>query len=420
MRKSLLDQILSEKNLHSAYQRVYQNQGMAGVDKMKVSALKGYLVKNQEKIKNQIRQRQFKPQPVLRVEIPKDNGDVRLLGIPTVVDRFLQQAIYQVISPIFEKQFHSHSFGYRPNKSCEMAVMKSLEILNNGYCWVVDFDLERFFDLINHDKLMAVVSRTIKEEAVNTLIKNFLTSGVMINGKFHHTARGVSQGSSLSPLLSNIMLGELDQKLVVKRLKFVRYADDTLIFTKTSRTAKRVMKSVSRYITGQLGLVVNMDKSHVSPPEEVKFLGFSYVKFKSWQAIPHPESVKKLQGKIKDLTNQNLRLALNVRNDKLKQSIQGWVVYFRMADMKDMLVAVDGELKFRMRVVIWKGWVAQNRQIISLVKLGIEPKEAERLAWSWKGDYFIGNSRVLQRALSDERLKEMGVPSVVDCYLRYR
>ena len=200
----------------------------------------------------------------------------------------------------------------------------------------------------------------------------------------------------------------------------MRYGDDVLIFTRSSWTAKRMMKSVSRYLTGQLDLVVNMDKSQVRKPTEVKFLGFGYVKLKSWRAIPHPESVKKFQRKMKDLTNHNLRLSLNERNEKLKQSIQGWVVYFRLADMKDELVQLDDELKFRMRVVIWKGWVAQNRQIVSLVKLGIPSQEAEGLAWSRKSDYLIGNSKTLQRALPDKRLKEMGIPSVVECYLRYR
>ena len=193
MKGTVLDQILSDKNLNVAYQRVYQNQGMPGVDKMTVFALKGYLQRNGEKLKNLIRQQQFKPQPVLRIERSKGKGDVRLLGIPTAVDRLVQQAIYQVISPMFEKQFHDHSYGYRPNKSCEMAVMTSLEILNDGYVWVVDIDLETFFDLINHDKLMGIVSRTIKETAVATLIKKYLVSGVTIKGRFHQTTRGVAQ-----------------------------------------------------------------------------------------------------------------------------------------------------------------------------------------------------------------------------------
>ena len=416
----MLDQILSDENLKTACQRVYQNQGVPGVDKMTVSALKGFLGKNQEKIKKLIQQQRFKPQPVLRVERPKGESDVRLLGIPTAVDRLIQQAIYQVISPIFEKQFHNHSYGYRPNRSCEMAVMKSLEILNDGHVWVVDIDLETFFDLINHDKLMTVVAKTIKDETVTALIRKYLTCGVMVRGKFQQTTKGVCQGSPLSPLLSNIMLGELDQKLAAKGLEFVRYSDDVLIFAKSSRKAKRVMKSVSHYIASQLDLVVNMEKSQVSPPTDVKFLGFSYAKVKSWRAIPHPESVKKFRGKMKSLTDHSLILSLKDRNERLKQSIQGWVVYFRMADMEGVLVQLDEELRFRMRVVIWKEWVARNRQIVSLVKFGVSANEAEELAWSRKGDHFIGNSKTLQRALSGERLKEMGVPSIVDCYLRYR
>jgi len=420
MKGTLLDQILSDENLKTAYQRVYQNQGMAGVDKMTVTALKGYLKKNQSKLKKLIRDGQFKPQPVLRVEIPKDDGDVRLLGIPTVVDRLIQQAIYQVIRPVFERQFHDDSYGYRPNKSGEMAVRRSLDLLNAGYVWVVDLDLERFFDMVNQDKLMHVLSRTIKDRAIQTLIRNYLTSGVMVKGRFHQSTRGVSQGSPLSPLLSNIVLNELDQRLASKGLKFVRYGDDLLIFTRSSFAAKRVMKSVSRYITTQLDLVVNKAKSKVSQPTEVKFLGFGFAKIKSWRAIPHPESVKKFQQKMKALTDRKLHLSLNERNKRIKQSIQGWVVYFRMAEMKELLVQLDNELKFRMRVIIWKDWVAQNKQIISLVKLGIASKEAERLAWNLKSDRSIGNSKILRQALSDRRLKEMGIVSIVDCYLEYR
>jgi len=421
MKEKLLNQILSNESLNMAYQRVVQNQGVAGVDGMTISELKDYLQMNHKMLRKLVRNQQYKPQPVRRVEIPKDNGDKRPLGIPTVVDRVLQQSIHQVIRPLFESQFHNDSYGYRPGRSCEMALKRSLAILNEGFIWVVDLDLEKFFDTINHDKLMRIVSKTIKDKAVRTLIKSYLTSGVIDQGKFYQTSKGVCQGGPLSPLLSNIMLNELDQKLASKGLKFVRYADDVMIFTKRLSTAKRVMKFVSRYLTDQLDLVVNMDKSKISRPTEVKFLSFGYVKVKrQWQAVPHPESVNKFQRKLTDLMQQNLRLPLSDRNQKIKQTIQGWVVYFRSTEMKEMLMQLDKELKYRMRVTIWKGWVAQNRQIISLVKLGVSKKEAEELAWSLGDDDTIANSKKLQHILSDKKLKELGVPSIGEYYLRCR
>jgi len=387
---------------------------------MDVYALKGYLRENGEEIKEQIRKRKFKPQPVLRVEIPKDNGGVRLLGIPTVVDRMTQQAIHQVLSPIFEDQFHDNSYGFRPNRNCGQAILKSLEMLNEGYEWVVDIDLERFFDMVHHDKLMRIISNTIEDGDVISLVRKYLVSGVMSDGEYTDTTLGTPQGGPLSPLLSNIMLNELDKELEKRGLKFVRYADDALIFTKSEKAAERVMKSISRFIVDKLGLQVNIEKSRVSRPMKLKFLGFGFykdTKSQKWEARPHRESIKKFQRNLKRLTKRNWSISLDMRIKKLNQLIRGWVNYFRIGKMKGALARIDEKLRFRIRVIIWKQWKNANKQIASLVKLGIPLEEAKGLTWCRKGYNFIGRSKVVHRALSNKRLKQRGIPSALEHYL---
>jgi len=416
----ILDKILSNANLNTAYERVYQNRGIGGVDGMDVFELKSYLKENGEVLKEQIRKRKYKPQPVMRVEIPKDNGGVRLLGIPTVVDRFIQQAMHQVLSPIFEEQFSEYSYGFRANRNCEMAVRKSLELLNGGYEWVVDIDLERFFDTVHHDKLMRIISNTIEDGDVISLIRKYLVSGVMNNGTYEEIHEGTPQGGPLSPLLSNIMLNELDKELEARGLCFVRYADDTLIFTKSAKASERVMKSVSRFIVEKLGLKVNMEKSRVRRASKLKFLGFGYyrdIKTKEWKPRPHTESVKKFQRKLKRLTKRSWSISLDMRIKKLNQLIKGWVNYFKIGNMKSVLKRIDEKLRFRIRMIIWKQWKVPKKQITSLVKLGIPLEEAKGLTFCRKGYNFIGHSKVVQRALSNKRLKQRGIPSALEYYL---
>jgi len=418
--ETILDKILSNKNLNLAYQRVYQNRGIGGIDKMDVFALKEHLRENGEEIKEQIRKRKFKPQPVLRVEIPKDNGGVRQLGVPTVVDRVVQQAIHQVLNPIFEQQFHENSYGFRPNRNCEQAIRKSLEMLNEGYTWVADIDLERFFDTVHHDKLMRIISNTIDDGDVISLIRKYLVSGVMSKGKYEETQSGTVQGGPISPLLSNIMLNELDRELDARGLKFVRYADDIQIFTKSAKASERVMKSVSRFIEEKLGLKVNTEKSRIHRPNGMKFLGFGYYydyQSAKWKPKPHSESVKKFQRKLKKLTKRNWSISLDARIKRLNQLITGWVNYFKIGNMKTALTRIDQKLRFRIRMIIWKQWKAPKKQIASLVKLGIPLEEAKGLTWCRKGYNFIARSKVVHRALSNKRLKQRGIPSALEHYL---
>ena len=274
----LLEEVLSKDNLNKAYKQVYKNKGASGVDGVTVDELFSYIKEHKGEILWKIRNRKYKPQPVRRVLIPKDNGKMRKLGIPSVIDRVVQQAIVQVLTPIYEEQFSNHSYGFRPKRSCEMAVVQALEYFNDGYDWIVDIDLQSFFDEVNQDKLIGIIRRTIKDGDLVSLIRKFLQSGVMENGVLQPTKKGTPQGGNLSPLLSNIMLNELDKELEARRLHFVRYADDCLILVKSEKAANRVMESITKFITKKLGLKVNVEKSKIARPDDIKYLGFGFYK----------------------------------------------------------------------------------------------------------------------------------------------
>lgn len=417
----LLEQILSNQNMNEAYLRVYRNKGASGIDGVTIDELKDYLKENKDELRQRIRTRKYQPQAALRVEIPKENGKMRKLGIPTVVDRVVQQAIHQILSPIFEKQFSEFSYGFRPKRSCEMAIIKSLEFLNDGYDWVVDIDLERFFDTVHHDKLMRLIANIIDDGDVISLIRKYLVSGVMVNGSYEETPVGTPQGGNLSPLLSNIMLNELDKELEKRELRFVRYADDALIFVKSGKAAERVMKTIVRFIEEKLGLTVNAEKSKISRPKELKFLGFGYYydsRNKRYQVRPHPVSVQKFQRKLRQLTKRNWSISLDHRILKLKQVVVGWVNYFRVANMKEVTRRIDKKLRARIRVIVWKQWKKPRKQIKSLIQLGIPEEEAKGLTYCRKGYRYIGQSKVVHRALSNKRLKQRGIPSALERYLK--
>ena len=300
---SLLDRILEWENIQRAMKRVCANKGSSGVDGMKVEELNLYISDHWKEIEQAIRERRYKPQPVERVEIPKENGGVRKLGIPTVVDRTIQQAIAQVLSPIFERQFSENSYGFRPGRSCEQAIVKLLEYFNDGSIWVVDIDLEKFFDTVPQDRLMSIINRTIHDGDTESLIRKYLQAGVMVNGEYEETPTGTPQGGNLSPLLSNIMLNELDKELEVRGLKFTRYADDCVIVVGSSAAAKRVMYSITDWIERKLGLKVNAEKTCITRPTKLKYLGFGFWKDHegNWRARPHEKSVAKFKRRLKQL-----------------------------------------------------------------------------------------------------------------------
>lgn len=417
----LLEKILSKENLNKAYKQVCKNKGASGVDGVTVEELSAYIKEHKEEILWQIRNRKYKPQPVRRVYIPKENGKMRKLGIPSVIDRVLQQAIVQVLTPIYEEQFSNNSFGFRPNRSCEMAVIKVLECFNDGYDWVVDIDLQSFFDEVNQDKLIGIIRRTIKDGNLVSLIRKFLQSGVMENGMLFQTKKGTPQGGNLSPLLSNIMLNELDKELEKRGLNFVRYADDCLIMVKSEKAANRVMESITTFITKKLGLVVNVEKSKVARPSQIKYLGFGFYKKTNqniWRPKPHIKSVEKFKLKLKQVLCRSWNISLDKRLLKLKQLIYGWVNYFRIADMKILLKSVDENIRRKLRVIIWKQWKKIRKRYTSLRKLGITHRDAYVTANSRRGYYHIAHTRVLESAISKERLNKRGLVNSLDHYLK--
>ena len=406
----LLEKILNDRNLYKAYKQVYKNKGASGVDGITVEELGVYLFQHKEEIKEQIRNIKYKPSPVRRVEIPKENGKKRKLGIPTVVDRVIQQAIVQVITPLFEPQFSETSYGFRPNRSCEMAIIKALEYFNDGYDWIVDIDLQAFFDNVNQDKLIGIIRRTIKDGRVVSLIRKYLVSGVMINGVVQPTKVGTPQGGNLSPLLSNIMLNELDKELEKRGLRFVRYADDCLIMVKSEKAANHVMESVTRYIENKLGLIVNAEKSKVARPRDIKYLGFGfYTKKGKWRPKPHLKSVQKFKSKLKDITSRSNAMSISDKITKVNQVIRGWINYFRIADMKWLMKETSEHLRHRLRMCIWKYWKNSKTKYKALRKLGITEYNAYMVANTRRGYYWVASTAVLHIAISNKRLKQKGL-----------
>ena len=417
----LLEKVLSKENLNNAYKQVYKNKGASGVDGVTVDELFAYIKEHKEEILWQIRNRKYKPQPVRRVYIPKENGKMRKLGIPSVIDRVIQQAIVQVLTPIYEEQFSNNSFGFRPNRSCEMAVIKALECFNEGYDWIVDIDLQSFFDEVNQDKLIGIMRRTIKDANLVSLIRKFLQSGVMEKGIIQETKKGTPQGGNLSPLLSNIMLNELDIELEKRGLNFVRYADDCLIMVKSEKAANRVMESITTFITRKLGLKVNVEKSKIARPNEIKYLGFGFYKRINqnvWRPKPHIKSVEKFKAKLRVILVRSKSISLKERLLRIKYLIYGWVNYFRIADMKIIMERTDQNIRRKLRVIIWKQWKKISKRYTILRKLGISHRDAYVTANSRRGYYHITHTRVLEQAISKERLNKRGLVNSLDHYLK--
>ena len=415
---TLLNELLSDDNLKIAKQRIKKNKGASGIDGMEVKELDEYLSKHLDEIKEQIRNKKYSPKPVKRVEIPKPDGGVRNLGVPTVVDRFVQQAIAQVLTPIYEPKFSESSYGFRPNRCCEMAILKALEFMNDGYQWVVDIDLEKFFDNVNHDKMISLIMKDVKCGEIVSLINKFLKSGIMIDDEYKESVIGTPQGGNLSPLLSNIMLDQLDKELEARGLRFTRYADDCIILVGSSKAADRVMKNVSIFIESKLGLKVNMTKSKVSKPNDIKYLGFGFFMDKNdglWKAKPHAKSVEKLKLKLKKLTSRRRSISLDERLEKIKKTIVGWTNYYKIGYWKDVARMVDAHVRFRLRMCIWKQWKKVNTKKKALISLGVPKREAWMLANCRKA-YARCASSFLNNVLTNKRLKERGLVFLLDQY----
>jgi len=417
----LLEKIIDRNNLNQAFKRVKANKGSHGIDGMKVDELLQYLKENGDSLRQSILDGSYKPNPVRRVEIPKSDGKKRPLGIPTIVDRVIQQAIAQVLIPIFEEKFSENSYGFRPNRSAHQAILKCKQYMDNGYKWAVDIDLEKYFDTVNHDKLIGLVYKEVKDIRVISLIRKYLQAGVMMNGAVNTTEKGVPQGGNLSPLLSNIMLNELDKELAKRGLNFCRYADDCNIYVKSKKAAERVMHSITKFIEEDLKLKVNKDKSKVDRPWKLKYLGFSFYNKKNEMGIRvHSKSIEKLKATLKKIAGRSNAMSMEYRAVKLRQIIIGWINYFKLADMKSTLISLDEWLRRRLRLCYWKQWKKIKTKHDNLVKLGLDSFKAWEYANTRKGYWRISNSPILARTLSNNYLKEQGFITLTESYLRYR
>lgn len=416
MEIKLIEEILSKENLEKACKAVMSNKGSCGVDGMEVEELPKYIEEHLEEVISRIRQRKHKPLPVRRVQIPKPDGTKRNLGIPSVKDRWLQQAIYQVINPIFEKEFSDNSYGFRPKRRCENAVVKALEYMNDGYDWLIDIDLSKFFDNVNQDILMILVHKVIKDPDTESLIRKFLQSGVMVEGVFQETRVGTPQGGNLSPLLANIYLNELDKELESRELRFTRYADDILIYVKSEMAAKRIMKSITKWLKEKLRVEVNITKTKVCRPQDTKYLGFTfYKKGSTYRPKPHLKSIQKFKKILHDYSKRSWSVSMDYRIYKLNPVIRGWINYFRVCDMKGLMEDMDSRLRVRIRMCIWKQWKTPQNRERCLVKLGMPRWMAHRNSNSRKG-YMAMAKGALQNVLNKNILKLKGLLSLVDQY----
>lgn len=416
MSTKLIEEILSPSNLELAKKRVIANKGSCGVDGMKVEELDGYLKEHQEEIVSKVLVRKYKPLPVKRVQIPKADGSKRNLGIPSVKDRWLQQAIYQKVSPLAEEMFSNSSFGFRPGRRCEDAIVKALEYLNDGYDWLVDMDLSKFFDNVNQDILMVLVHNVVHDPDTESIIRKYLQSGVMIDGTFEKTRVGTPQGGNLSPLLANIYLHEFDMELEARGLRFTRYADDVMIYVKSEVAANRVMSSVTKWLKNHLKVEVNATKTKVCRPNDVKYLGFSFYQNNKgkWRPKPHLKSITKLKHKLHDETIRSKSCSIDFRISRINPIVRGWINYFRICDMKRWMTTLDSYLRKRIRICIWKQWKVPKHREWALIKLGMVEWRAHELANSRKGIYAC--SMATSSVITNDILKKKGLLSLVDHY----
>jgi group II intron reverse transcriptase/maturase len=407
----LLERLLSRENLNAAYKKVKKNGGAPGIDGMTVEEAAPYLKEHKDEIVRRITKGKYKPNPVRRVEIPKPDGGVRLLGVPTVCDRVIQQALVQILTSVFEPTFSDNSYGFRPGRSAHQAVMKAKEYYEDGYAHVVDIDLEKYFDTVNHDILMDMVMMEVVERPIIRLIRAFLKSGVMADGIVSPTEEGTPQGGNLSPLLSNIYLTRYDKLLEERGHKFVRYADDCNIYLKSKRAAERVMEKSIEFLEGKrMRLKVNRDKSKVGRPTNLKFLGFAlYTRSDGSKGVRiHPKSVKRFKAKVKQITRRNRGRKFDRIVYELKRYTDGWIQYYGIADMKKLMETLNQWIRRRLRTYIWKQWKKISARFRNLQKLGI----SEWQAWQWantrKSYWRTAGSAIISRSITNDRLERRG------------
>jgi RNA-directed DNA polymerase len=423
-RMQTIDAVLNAGNLtHSCYE-VIRNKGASGVDKMSVKELKAYLDENRKKLTEQIRNGDYIPQPIRGKEIPKGNGKMRLLGIPTVIDRMLQQAVSRVIMPQFEYMFSRYSFGFRPERNTLQAVMKSLEYINSGYQYIVDIDLKGFFDEVDHCLLMGLLYQKIKCPRTLQLIRRWLRVPILQNGKLIKRRKGVPQGSPISPLLSNIMLHELDTEMEKRGLRFVRYADDFSIYCKSRQEARTVGNSIYVFLRDKLNLPINREKSGIRRPLDFKILGYGFVPTYrkgdkgKYQLVVEEKRWISLKAKLKEITRKTTPMSFDERVQKLKEVQRGWINNFRLASMHEKLKEIDGWLRNRLRYCIWHHWKKLERKRKNLIRLGVNPGDAYAWSRSRMGGWAVAQSPILNTTITVDRLVKRGYEALTTWFIK--
>jgi RNA-directed DNA polymerase len=409
-----MEEVCERENLKQALRRVKANKGSAGIDRMTVDGIADYLKQHWPAIREQLLSGTYRPKPVRRVEIPKPDGGVRKLGIPTVLDRFIQQAVMQVLQAQWDPTFSDHSYGFRPGRSAHQAVAQAQRYLAEGYSWCVDLDLEKFFDRVNHDKLMGQIAQRVGDKRLLKLIRAFLNAGVMENGLVSPSVEGTPQGGPLSPLLSNLVLDELDRELERRGHRFVRYADDCNIYVRSERAGQRVMKGVMQFITYELKLKVNEAKSAVARPQERKFLGFSFTAGPEAKRVIAPKALDRFKQRIREITRRAKGVSMKTTIEELAPYMRGWRSYFGFCETPEVLVSLTRWVRMRIRAAMWRQWKTPRRRREALIDLGVRLRLARNTAGSGLGPWYLAKAKALSVGLSNAYLKSLGLPSLVE------
>jgi RNA-directed DNA polymerase len=410
----LMEEICEPENLKEALRQVKANKGSAGIDRMTVGQLADYLKQHWPAIREQLLSGTYEPKRVRRVEIPKPDGGVRKLGIPTVLDRFIQQAVMQVLQRRWDPTFSNHSYGFRPGRSAHQAVAQAQQYIAEGYGWVVDFDLEKFFDRVQHDKLMGQIAKRVEDKRLLKLIRAFLNAGVMENGLVSPSVEGTPQGGPLSPLLSNIVLDELDRELERRGLRFVRYADDSNIYVRSERAGQRVMESIKRFITKKLKLKVNEAKSAVARPQQRKFLGFGFSDGPEVKRIIAPKALDRFKHRIREITRRAKGVSIDATIAELAPYMRGWRSYFGFCETPEVLISLTRWVRLRLRAALWRQWKTPRRRFEALLALGVRPRLARNTAGSGLGPWYLARAKALSVGLSNAYFKSLGLPTLID------
>jgi RNA-directed DNA polymerase len=409
-----MEEVCERENLKQALRQVKANKGSAGIDRMTVGQLSDYLKEHWPEIRKQLLNGTYEPKPVRRVEIPKPDGGVRKLGIPSVLDRLIQQAVMQVLQRRWDRTFSDHSYGFRPGRSAHQAIAQAQQYIAEGYGWCVDLDLEKFFDRVNHDKLMGRIAKRIEDKRLLKLIRAFLNAGVMENGLASPSVEGVPQGGPLSPLLSNLVLDELDRELERRGLRFVRYADDCNIYVRSERAGQRVMKSMTRFITKKLKLKVNETKSAVARPQERKFLGFSFRVGPESKRIIASEALDRFKRRIREITRRAKGVSIKTTIEELAPYMRGWRSYFGFCETPEVLMGLTRWVRLRLRAALWRQWKTPRRRRAALLERGVRPRLASNTAGSGLGPWYLARAKALSVGLSNAYFQSLGLPLLIE------